>query len=157
MQEIIKTLSIGKILLFDKQEFLIKDIINTKYSYTIENTQPTGEIIQVKVENNQNFLFFIEENKIIFNKINVKLNTILDQKELIELNQRNEGEHIFFVNKKYIVKHVIKEKENIQYILMNYIDKNNKESLSIFIHNDIVDINECEIKRISLNQITIKK
>lgn len=156
--EFISNFKIGNSLRINNQNFIIKNLRSTESFYDINSKSSAGKQLEVELINNDNEIFhllvFLETEEVVFNKRVTKLNyqfSKLFKKELLELK---ENQTISYQNKLFQLKNILKKSSSIQYILISYINEQEKESMSIYIKNNMYDINIVEIKKLNKKDIS---
>lgn len=155
--EFISNFKVGNSLRINNQNFIIKNLRSTESFYDINSKSSAGKQLEVELINNHNEIFhllvFLETEEVVFNKRVTKLNyqfSKLFKKELLELK---ENQTISYQNKLFQLKNILKKSSSIQYILISYINEQEKESMSIYIKNNMYDINIVEIKKLNKKDI----
>lgn len=156
--EFISNFKVGNSLRINNQNFIIKNLRSTESFYDINSKSSAGKQLEVELSNNENEIFhllvFLETEEVVFNKRVTKLNyqfSKLFKKELLELK---ENQTISYQNKLFQLKNILKKSSSIQYILISYINEQEKESMSIYIKNNMYDINIVEIKKLNKKDIS---
>ncbi len=156
--EFISNFKVGNSLRINNQNFIIKNLRSTESFYDINSKSSAGKQLEVELINNDNEIFhllvFLETEEVVFNKRVTKLNyqfSKLFKKELLELK---ENQTISYQNKLFQLKNILKKSSSIQYILISYINEQEKESMSIYIKNNMYDINIVEIKKLNKKDIS---